>query len=99
MGGMFYCREAPNLPPIINEGESFKAGQPLFIIEVMKMFNKISAPFSGKVVKHNLKDSDGKIVSKGQLIFKVEPDEILKEESLEEITARKMSVLESILKY
>ena len=36
---------------------------------------------------------------KGQLIFKVEPDEILKEESLEEITSRKKSVLEAILKY
>ena len=99
MGGMFYCREAPNLPPLVNEGDSFKAGEPLFIIEVMKMFNKISAPFSGKVIKHNLKDSDGKIVSKGQLIFKVEPDEILKEESEEEITVRKKSVLESIFKY
>lgn len=99
MGGMFYSKEAPNLPPLILEGENFKAGQPLFIIEVMKMFNKISAPFSGKVVKHLLKDSDGKIVSKGQTIFKVQPDEILKEESHEEIQARKKDILEKLLKY
>ncbi|MCB1179699.1 MAG: biotin carboxylase, partial [Leptospiraceae bacterium] len=69
MGGMFYSKEAPNLPAMIQEGESFKAGQPLFIIEVMKMFNKISAPFSGTIVKNFLQDSDGKIVTKGQTIF------------------------------
>lgn len=99
MGGMFYSKEAPNLPPLIEEGESFKAGQPLFIIEVMKMFNKISAPFSGKILKHQLKDSDGKIVSKGQTIFKVQPDEILKEESPDEILEKKKAVLEKVLQF
>jgi biotin carboxyl carrier protein len=99
MGGMFYSREAPNLPQLIVEGDSFKAGQPLFIIEVMKMFNKISAPFNGKVIKNTLKDSDGKIVSKGQLVFKIQPDEFLKEESPEEILTKKMNTLKSLLSY
>jgi len=99
MGGMFYSREAPNMPPMVKEGESFKAGQPLFIIEVMKMFNKISAPFSGKVVKNFMTDSDGKIVSKGQVIFKVQPDEVLKEESPEEIANRKKAVTTELLSY
>lgn len=99
MGGMFYSKEAPNLPPLIQEGDSFKAGQPLFIIEVMKMFNKISAPFSGKILKHQLKDSDGKIVSKGQTIFKVQPDEIVKEESPEEIQEKKRAVLSRVLQF
>jgi acetyl/propionyl-CoA carboxylase alpha subunit len=89
MGGMFYSKEAPNLPAMINVGDHFNAGQPLFIIEVMKMFNKISAPFSGTIVKNFLEDSDGKIISKGQPIFKIQPDEIIKEESEEEILARK----------
>ncbi len=99
MGGMFYSREAPNLPQLIVEGDSFKAGQPLFIIEVMKMFNKISAPFNGKIIKNTLKDSDGKIVSKGQLVFKIQPDEFLKEESPEEILTKKMNTLKSLLSY
>ena len=99
MGGMFYSREAPNLPPLAAEGDSFKAGQPLFIIEVMKMFNKISVPFHGKIVKHLMKDSDGKIVTKGQAIFKVLPDEIVKEESPEEILAKQKSVLNELMKY
>ena len=41
MGGTFYAREAPHLPPLVDEGDHFEAGQPLFIIEVMKMFNKV----------------------------------------------------------
>lgn len=97
MGGMFYSKEAPNLPAMINEGDHFNAGQPLFIIEVMKMFNKISAQFSGKVVKHMLKDSDGKVVAKGQTIFKILPDEIIKEETHEEIETRRKQVSLSLM--
>jgi len=92
MGGMFYSKEAPNLPTLVAEGEHFQAGQPLFIIEVMKMFNKILAPVSGTIVKNLMVDSDGKIVSKAQPIFKIKPDEILKEESPEEIRSRKVKV-------
>ncbi|HNF15370.1 MAG TPA: biotin carboxylase N-terminal domain-containing protein [Leptospiraceae bacterium] len=97
MGGMFYSREAPNLPVLISEGDQFKAGQPLFIIEVMKMFNKIAAPFSGTVVKNMMNDSDGKIVSKGQTIFKIQPDEILQEETPEEILARRKALAAALL--
>ena len=31
------------------KGSSFKVGDPLFIVEVMKMFNKVNAPFDGVV--------------------------------------------------
>ena len=63
------------MPPFIKEGEHFEKGQPLFILEVMKMFNKIPAPFSGTVDKILIDKGDGIIVSKGQPIFKVTPDE------------------------
>ncbi|MDY0185155.1 MAG: biotin/lipoyl-containing protein [Desulfuromonadaceae bacterium] len=74
-GGMYYAQEAPGMPPFIKEGEHFDKGQPLFILEVMKMFNKIPAPFSGTVDKILIDGGDGVIVSKGQPIFKVTPDE------------------------
>lgn len=96
MGGMFYSKEAPNLPMLISEGDHFQAGQPLFIIEVMKMFNKILAPVSGTIVKNLMVDSDGKIVTKAQPIFKIKPDEILKEESPEEIRSRKVKVTKEL---
>jgi biotin carboxyl carrier protein len=99
MGGMFYSREAPTLPILIEEGSHFEAGQPLFIIEVMKMFNKISAPFSGTIVKNQMDDSDGKIVSKGQTIFKVQPDEVVKEESVQEIQERKIKITNELFSY
>ncbi|MDF3820505.1 biotin carboxylase N-terminal domain-containing protein [Leptospira sp. 96542] len=96
MGGMFYSKEAPNLPMMVNEGEHFQAGQPLFIIEVMKMFNKILAPVSGTMVKNLMVDSDGKIVTKGQPIFKIKPDEVLKEESPEDIKKRMVAVTKEV---
>ena len=38
------------------------------------MFNKVTAPFSGTVVK-SLIEGDGMIISKGQALFNVKPDE------------------------
>ena len=91
-GGHFYSREAPHLPPLIREGDHFEKGQPLFIIEVMKMFNTIFAPFSGTITQELLPDSDGKIVVKGQPIFKIIPDEVHEGESPEVIQARRQTV-------
>jgi acetyl/propionyl-CoA carboxylase alpha subunit len=91
MGGHFYAREAPHLPPLVNEGERFEPGQPLFVIEVMKMFNKISVPFSGTITKLLL-DGDAKIVKKGQPIFKVEPDHRRVEASPADVAARRKAL-------
>ncbi len=74
-GGMFYAQEAPHLPAFVEEGDHFKAGDPLYIIEVMKMFNKIYAPFAGTVDKILVNTGEGTIVAKGQPLFKVTPDE------------------------
>jgi acetyl/propionyl-CoA carboxylase alpha subunit len=79
MGGMFYNREAPHLPPFVEEGGHFKKGEPLYIIEVMKMFNKVYAPFSG-TVRELLVPESGVIVRKGQPLFRIHPDENLVEE-------------------
>jgi biotin carboxyl carrier protein len=88
-GGSFFAREAPHLPLLIDEGEHFQVGQPLFIIEVMKMFNKVLAPFAGTVKKNLMADSDNSVIKAGQVIFEIEPDEVLIEESVEEISARR----------
>ena len=53
----------------------FEKDQPLYIIEVMKMFNKIRAQFSGTIDKIIMDGGDGTIVQKGQPLFKVTPDE------------------------
>ncbi|BDG03828.1 ATP-binding protein [Anaeromyxobacter oryzae] len=74
-GGMFYRQEAPGRPPFVTEGQHFDKGQPLYIIEVMKMFNTVRAPFSGTVDKIIMTGGDGTVVSKGQPLFKITPDE------------------------
>ena len=74
-GGMFYAQESPGKPPFVHEGMHFEKGQPLYIIEVMKMFNTVRAPFSGTVDRIILTGPDGTIVQKGQPLFKITPDE------------------------
>ncbi len=74
-GGMYYGQEAPGMPPFVTEGMHFEKGQPLFILEVMKMFNKVPAPFAGTIDKILIEGGDGTIVQKGQPLFKVTPDE------------------------
>ena len=73
-GGMFYGREAPEAPLYVEAGRHFEAGEPLYIVEVMKMFNKVVAPFAG-TVDEVLVEGDGVIIAKGQPLFKVTPDE------------------------
>lgn len=90
-GGMFYGREAPNTPPFLAEGDHVEAGQPIYIIEVMKMFNKIYAPFSCTIDKVLMENLDGAIVKEGQPLFKVTPDEIIVEEDPAEVSKRKQA--------
>jgi biotin carboxyl carrier protein len=74
-GGMYYGQEAPGMPPFVCEGMHFEKDQPLYIIEVMKMFNTVRAPFSGTIDKIIMEGGDGTIVQKGQPLFKITPDE------------------------
>ena len=85
-GGMFYAREAPDQPAFVEVGQHFDAGEPLFIIEVMKMFNKVYAPFAG-TIDEVLIQEDATIVKKGEAVFKVTPDEEIVVESEAEIRA------------
>ncbi len=95
-GGMFYSRETPAHDVYVNEGDHFDAGDPLFIVEVMKMFNKVYAPFSGTIAKV-LVNTDGSIISKGQAIFKIVPDETAVQVSAEEIAARRRAATSEFL--
>jgi len=95
-GGMFYSRETPEHEVYVSKGDHFEAGDPLFIVEVMKMFNKVYAPFSG-TIKEVLVESDGTIISKGQPIFKIEPDEVLVDIKPEEQAARRKKVTSQFL--
>jgi acetyl/propionyl-CoA carboxylase alpha subunit len=86
-GGMFYPREAPGMEPFVQQGSHFNEGDPLYIVEVMKMFNKVYAPFSGSI-EQVLIETDGTIIKKGQPLFKITPDEQVVVESEDEVKTR-----------
>lgn len=51
MIGTFYRSSAPDKPPFVNIGDIVEVGQPLCIIEAMKLFNEIESDVKGKIVK------------------------------------------------
>jgi acetyl/propionyl-CoA carboxylase alpha subunit len=95
-GGMFYSREAPGMDPFVIEGTHFNQGDPLYIVEVMKMFNKVHAPFAGTITKV-LVESDGLIIKKGDPLFKVEPDEEIVVEDPADVANRKRRATDGFL--
>jgi biotin carboxyl carrier protein len=95
-GGMFYSREAPGMDKFVQAGSHFDKGDPLYIVEVMKMFNKIHAPFSGTIDKVLIED-DGVIIKKGQPLFKITPDEKIVTESADEIKAKRQKYTNTFL--
>jgi len=51
MVGTFYRKPSPEAPPFVEEGDTVRKGQPLCIIEAMKMMNEIEAEVAGRVVR------------------------------------------------
>jgi biotin carboxyl carrier protein len=96
-GGMFYPREAPGAPSFVSEGQHFKAGDPLYIVEVMKMFNRVYAPFSG-TIERVLLHGEGVIIKKGQPLFNVIPDEQIVLDTPEQLRDRRVAATAAFLK-
>jgi len=95
MGGTYYAQESPELPPFVSAGAHFDKGDPLYIIEVMKMFNKVYATFSGTIDAVLVESSI--VVRKGQPLFKVTPDERIVEEDPNERERRIRAKTDSYL--
>lgn len=49
MAGIFYRQPSPDSDPFVEEGDRVEAGDVVGLIEVMKLFNDITAPVSGVV--------------------------------------------------
>ncbi|CAA0125218.1 Biotin carboxylase [BD1-7 clade bacterium] len=96
-GGMFYPRETPEHDIYVSEGTHFNEGDPLYIVEVMKMFNKVYATFSGTIDKV-LVENDGEIIKKGQTLFKITPDEVIEIETPEQVVTRQRAYTDLFLK-
>ena len=90
-GGMFYAQETPGAPHFLEVGTHFEVGDPLYIIEVMKMFNKVYAEFSGTVTEALIERGDGVIVKKGESLYRIEPDEVAEEIDEEALAKARLS--------
>jgi acetyl-CoA carboxylase biotin carboxyl carrier protein len=51
MVGTFYRKPSPDATSFVEEGDTVRKGQPLCIIEAMKMMNEIEADAGGRVVR------------------------------------------------
>jgi acetyl-CoA carboxylase biotin carboxyl carrier protein len=70
MVGTFYRASAPGAKPLVEVGQEVKPGQPLCIIEAMKIMNEIEADHGGTVVRVLV--DNGQAVEFGQPLFVVE---------------------------
>ena len=71
MVGTFYRAPSPTAKPYVEIGQIVAAGQPLCIIEAMKLMNEIESEVPGRVVKIFVEN--GKPVEFGQTLFLIEP--------------------------
>jgi acetyl-CoA carboxylase biotin carboxyl carrier protein len=70
MVGTAYLAAQPGMPPFAQLGDPIDAGQPLLIIEAMKVMNQIRAPRSGRLA--GVLVEDGQPVEFGQPLMLIE---------------------------
>jgi len=70
MVGTAYLSAQPGSPAFVRVGDTVSAGQPLLIIEAMKVMNQIKAPKAGKVAR--ILVADGNPVEFGQVVVVLE---------------------------
>jgi acetyl-CoA carboxylase biotin carboxyl carrier protein len=70
MVGTFYRASSPNAKPFGDVGQQIKEGEPICIIEAMKIMNEIEADKSGTITK--LLVENGQAVEFGQPLFVIE---------------------------
>lgn len=70
--GTFYRKPSPDKDNFVNVGDEISEGQPLCVIEAMKLFNEIESDISGKIVKILVDDSTP--VEFDQPLFVIDPN-------------------------
>ena len=73
MSGVFYRRPSPEEPPFVEVGSVVQAGEPVCIIEVMKLFSTVYAEVSGRVAAIHAADAEA--VERDQPLFTIEPED------------------------
>jgi len=71
MVGTFYRASAPGEPAFVELGSRISIGQPICILEAMKLMNELEAEVSGEVVE--ILVENGTPVEFGQVLMRVRP--------------------------
>ena len=71
--GTYYSASSPTADPFVKVGQKVNKGQPVCIIEAMKIMNEITAPFSGVIEKINVKNGD--VLGFNQTIMVIRPQD------------------------
>lgn len=70
--GCFYAQPDPASPPFVEVGARVEADSPVGLIEVMKLFNSVSAGVAGTVAEIRVANED--VVEFGQVLMRIRPD-------------------------
>ncbi|NQV10554.1 MAG: acetyl-CoA carboxylase biotin carboxyl carrier protein [Cyanobacteria bacterium] len=71
MVGTFYRAASPDDPPFVELGSRIAVGQPVCILEAMKLMNELEAEVSGEVVE--ILVENGTPVEYGQVLVRLKP--------------------------
>jgi acetyl-CoA carboxylase biotin carboxyl carrier protein len=71
VAGTFYRAPSPGAAPFVEIGAQVAAGDPVGLLEVMKLFNSIPADISGCVVRVLVADATA--VTEGQALVAIDP--------------------------
>lgn len=69
MPSRFYRSPAPDEPPFVQIGDTANTGDSLAVLEVMKTYNPVEAPFSCEILE--ILAEDGAAVEYGEPLFRV----------------------------
>jgi acetyl-CoA carboxylase biotin carboxyl carrier protein len=72
MVGTFYRAPKPGQAPYVSKGDRVQKGQPLCIVEAMKLMNELESDVSGTVLE--IMVENGKPVQFGQPLIRIQPD-------------------------
>ena len=71
MVGVFYRSPSSEDPPFVSVGDFVRVGQPIGLIEAMKVYSEVLSEVSGRVTETPVES--GKLVQQGQPLIVVEP--------------------------
>ena len=71
MVGTFYAAPTPDQPPFVQVGDRVKKGQPLCLLEAMKMMSEVTAPCDCEITA--VLKENGALVSFGEALFGYQP--------------------------